>query len=29
MTERLVSKSMSARQIVNLLLDASVWDAAC
>ena len=29
MAERLVSKSMSARQIVNLLLDASVWDAAC
>ena len=29
MSERIVSKSMASRQIVNLLLDASVWDAAC
>jgi CBS domain-containing protein len=29
MTERLVSKSMSARHVVNLLLDASIWEAAC
>ena len=29
MTERIVSKSMAARHIVNLMPDASVWEAAC
>ncbi|MSQ57498.1 MAG: CBS domain-containing protein [Limnohabitans sp.] len=29
MTDRLVSKSMSAIKVVNLMLDASVWEAAC
>lgn len=29
MTERIVSKSMASRHIVNLMPHASVWEAAC
>jgi CBS domain-containing protein len=29
MTERIVSKSMASRHIVNLLPSATVWEAAC
>ncbi len=29
MAERIVSKSMAARHIVNLLPGASIWEAAC